>query len=98
MADGTGVRAGSVAMNRHPLGTRIYVPRGFFGRKRFVVRDRIGWGSELDFWAPNCGMSGAWGRRHVEYRIGWPRVRGRIIRVRSYLGQAREPRELLHGE
>lgn len=70
MANGQRVRAGSVAMNRHPLGTRIrLVGQTFGGRRYFVVRDRIGWGSELDFWSPSCAASFAWGRRAVRYRV-----------------------------
>ncbi len=70
MADGSYVRAGSVAMNRHPLGTRIVlVGQTFRGRRRFVVRDRIGHGSELDFWSPSCAASIRWGRKTVRYRI-----------------------------
>jgi hypothetical protein len=73
MADGTPTRPGSVAMNVHPLGTRIrLIDRLFMGRREFVVRDRIGSGSQLDFWAPDCGTSLWWGRRLVRYRvIGW---------------------------
>lgn len=73
MADGTGVRAGSAASNRHPLGTRITLDRpGPGGRRRWTVRDRIGSGSELDLWVPRCGQATAWGRRIVTYAVGWP--------------------------
>lgn len=72
MADGTKVRRGSVAMNRHPLGTRITIKgHGPDGRTRYTVRDRIGSGSELDFWVRSCGTARGWGRRHVNYRLGW---------------------------
>jgi 3D (Asp-Asp-Asp) domain-containing protein len=81
MADGTGVRAGSVAHNGYPLGTRITVSPPFYGRRRFTVRDRIGWGTSLDFWTPSCGTALAWGRRVVRVRRGWgyPRVNRRLI-------------------
>lgn len=71
MADGTHVRSGSVASNRHPLGTRIQLVGAptFFGRRDFTVRDRIGWGSDLDFWTPSCSGALAWGRRTVRYRL-----------------------------
>lgn len=70
MADGSTVRAGSVAMNRHPLGTRIrLVGTTFNGRRRFTVRDRIGHGSELDFWTASCSTAIRWGRRTVRYRL-----------------------------
>lgn len=72
MADGSPVRAGSVAHNGYPLGTRITVSPSFYGQRRFVVRDRIGWGTELDFWTPSCATAYAWGRRVVTVRVGWP--------------------------
>lgn len=83
MADGTFVRAGSAASNRHPLGTRIYV-RGPGGRKKWTIRDRIGHGSELDFWVPTCSAAFAWGRRSVAYRMGWGRITStwRLVRVK----------------
>lgn len=72
MADGSSVRAGSVAHNGYPLGTRITVDPAFFGRRRFVVRDRIGWGTQLDFWTNSCAAARNWGRRRVRVRRGWP--------------------------
>ena len=72
MADGSAVRAGSVAHNGYPLGTRITVSPPFYGRRRFVVRDRIGYGTELDFWVGSCAAARAWGRRSVSVRRGWP--------------------------
>ena len=73
MADGSYVRAGSVAHNGYPLGTRVTVSPAFYGRRRFVVRDRIGWGTELDFWTGSCATALAWGRRTVFVRRGWRR-------------------------
>jgi 3D (Asp-Asp-Asp) domain-containing protein len=83
MADGTGVRAGSVAHNGYPLGTRLTITPSPTGQRRFVVRDRIGWGTELDFWLPSCGQAIAWGRRHVRVRVGWHRhrLRGTVKRI-----------------
>lgn len=70
MADGSQTRAGSVAMNSLPLGSKIrLVGRRFFGRRTFVVRDRIGYGSQLDFWAPSCSQSRQWGRRTVRFKV-----------------------------
>lgn len=87
MANGNGVHWGAVASNRHPLGTRIYLTgTSFFGMRRFVVEDRIGSGSELDFWASSCSTSLAWGRRYVTYRIGWPKPKvrwGRLVTHRT---------------
>lgn len=68
MADGTPVRAGSVASNQYPLGTHLIVSHSPTGRHHFVVRDRIGWGTELDFWVPTCSQAYAWGRRTVRIR------------------------------
>jgi len=73
MADGTYVRWGSVAMNRHPLGTLIWLTRPVNGRRYFRVRDRIGYGSELDIWMPSCSDARRYGRRVRYYRV----VRGR---------------------
>lgn len=79
MADGTHVRPGSVAMNTLPLGTRIYVPAGGpDGLKKYTVRDRIGAYSQLDFWVADCGLAIQWGRRYVEYFVGWPKSRGKV--------------------
>jgi 3D (Asp-Asp-Asp) domain-containing protein len=74
MADGTWTRAGSVAHNGYPLGTKLWITPSPDGRRRFVVRDRIGWGTELDFWTPSCGSAVAWGRRGVRVTVGWPKV------------------------
>jgi 3D (Asp-Asp-Asp) domain-containing protein len=81
MADGTYTRPGSVASNRHPLGTRLWV-RGPGGRWRWVVRDRIGHSSELDFWQPTCGRAFGWGRRTVTVKVGWPRKHCHLHRHR----------------
>lgn len=77
MADGTGVRAGSVAHNGYRLGTHLTISPSPTGGRRFVVRDRIGWGSELDFWLPSCAAAIAWGRRRVVVRLGWESLRAR---------------------
>lgn len=85
MADGTYTRAGSAAHNGYPLGTRIRVSPPVFGRRRWTVRDRIGWGTSVDFWAPSCGLSWAFGRRVIRVAKGWPQrlyVR-RKVRLRT---------------
>lgn len=70
MADGTYTRAGSVAMNTLPLGSKIrLVGVSFNGRRTFTVRDRIGWGSQLDLWTPSCGQARQWGRRNVRFVV-----------------------------
>lgn len=71
MADGSQTRAHSVAMNNLPLGTeiRLVKPKEFYGQRRFWVRDRIGSGSELDFWSSDCSRSQRWGRKDVKIRV-----------------------------
>ena len=71
MADGSHVRSGSVAQNSYSLGTHLEITPSPTGRRRFTVRDRIGWGTELDFWLPSCRAAMAWGRRTVRIRVGW---------------------------
>jgi hypothetical protein len=81
MADGSGVRWGSVASNRFPLGTVLEVDPAPAGRRRWIVRDRIGWGTQLDFWAPTCGSASQWGRRTVRIRR-WhrrPHLQGTVL-------------------
>lgn len=77
MADGTWTRAGSIAHNGYALGTRLTIWPSPDGRRRFVVRDRIGWGTPLDFWTPSCASAIAWGRRTVHVRLGWARLGAR---------------------
>lgn len=80
MADGSYTRAGSVAHNGYALGTRLTV-----NGRRYVVRDRIGWGSELDIWMPSCAAAVVFGRRVVKVRRGWWERRGRARRPRKHL-------------
>jgi 3D (Asp-Asp-Asp) domain-containing protein len=68
MADGTGVRWGSVASNQYPLGTVLEVAPAPAGRRRWTVRDRIGWGTQLDFWNGSCTSARGWGRHTVRIR------------------------------
>jgi 3D (Asp-Asp-Asp) domain-containing protein len=71
MADGTHTRRGSLAHNGYPLGTRVWVQPAVFGRHRYTVRDRIGWGSDADFWTPSCSGAIGFGRRAVRITVGW---------------------------
>ncbi len=71
MADGTFVRQGSVASNEYKLGTKLTIRRSPSGRRHFVVRDRIGYGSRLDIWTPSCTAAIRWGRRMVSVRVSW---------------------------
>jgi hypothetical protein len=62
---------GGVANNFLPLGTRIRLDRPVRGRRDFVVLDRIGSGSELDFFlGTGCD---AYGRQVRGFRV----LRGR---------------------
>jgi|ERR1700684_15295 len=54
---------GEVASNIYPLGTRLAVSPPVWGRTRFVVLDRIGSGSQLDFFTSSCSQAIAFGRR-----------------------------------
>lgn len=72
MADGTYTRAGSLANNELALGTRVYVSPPVMGRRRWVVRDRIGYGTRWDFWSASCAAAVAFGRKEVSVRLGWP--------------------------
>lgn len=69
MANGMYTTLGSVAMNGVRFGTRIRVNRSPTGLKMHVVRDRIGWGSQLDFWVPSCAAARVWGRRTVRLQF-----------------------------
>jgi 3D (Asp-Asp-Asp) domain-containing protein len=71
MADGTHTRSGSVANNSYRLGTRIRVSPPVFGIRRWIVRDRIGWGTTWDFWTPSCWQARQFGRRNIRITIGW---------------------------
>jgi 3D (Asp-Asp-Asp) domain-containing protein len=83
MADGSYTREASIAHNGFPLGTRVTVAPPFHGRRRFVVRDRIGWGTSLDFWTPSCASAFQWGRRVVRVRRGWSYTVGVVRRMRA---------------
>ena len=66
MASGERAHVGAVASNRYPLGTRLWLDRSPWGAREFVVRDRIGHGSELDIAMPgDCRGAKRWGRRVV---------------------------------
>jgi 3D (Asp-Asp-Asp) domain-containing protein len=70
MADGTPAEQGAVASNAHPLGTVLEASDSPWGPGTFVVRDRIGWGSQLDFAIPgDCALARRWGRRRVSVAV-----------------------------
>jgi 3D (Asp-Asp-Asp) domain-containing protein len=69
-ADGSQTRPGIVASNLYRLGTRLRVSRSPYGRWRvFVVRDRVGHSSQLDFYVASCARAIHWGRRTVHVRV-----------------------------
>lgn len=85
MADGTRTRPGSVAHNGYPFGTKLTIWPSPTGRRRFTVRDRIGHGTELDFWVADCHQAIQWGRRVVHVREGWFRLRATVkVKPRRY--------------
>lgn len=71
MADGSWTRTGSLAHNGFALGARVWATPAVFGRHRWTVRDRIGWGSEADFWSSSCIRARTFGRRGVTLTRGW---------------------------
>lgn len=85
MADGSHVRFGSVAMNALPLGTRITLRPGMYGRRRFTVRDRYGWGTQLDIWTPSCSDASRYGHRPQRVRVGWFHRVGRVVHTRTHI-------------
>lgn len=62
-ASGGPVYLGEVANNFLAFGTRIRLDRPVWGRRFFRVEDRIGWGSQLDFYNPSESACNAYGRR-----------------------------------
>jgi 3D (Asp-Asp-Asp) domain-containing protein len=68
-ASGRQTFVGEVANNSLPLGTRIRLDRPVFGRREFVVLDRIGSGSELDIYEPSEATCLDYGRREIGFRV-----------------------------
>lgn len=72
-ANGNPPKVGIVAMNGVAFGTRIRVTGkqpGPYGRRDFIVDDRIGGGSVLDFYVRDCHYAThRWGRKTVTYRF-----------------------------
>jgi 3D (Asp-Asp-Asp) domain-containing protein len=61
MANGQAPYVGAAAGNRWHFGTVLLVP----GRGEVVVKDRIGYGSDLDLYMSSCAEAEAWGRRSL---------------------------------
>jgi len=68
-ASGAAVSVGIVAMNELPLGTVVRIVSGPFAGAVETVMDRIGWGSELDFWLPSCWEARQYGRQWIEIEV-----------------------------
>ena len=68
-ASGQAPFVGEVAANLYPLGTRLRVSPPVWGRTRFVVLDRIGSGSQLDFYNSSCSTALTFGRRVEQVHV-----------------------------
>jgi hypothetical protein len=58
-----------VAQNTLPFGTRIVLDHPAFGRRDFVVEDRIGYGSQLGIYNPSEAACIGYGRRTIGFRV-----------------------------
>lgn len=70
MADGQQTYLGAVAGNIWPLGTVLTVLSGSHAGEQVTVADRIGWGSELDFFTWSCHAAVEYGREQIEVQAG----------------------------
>jgi 3D (Asp-Asp-Asp) domain-containing protein len=68
-ASGGPVFIGEVANDFLPLGTHIVLDHPVFGRGEFVVEDRIGSGSELDFYNPSESVCLEYGRERIGFSV-----------------------------
>ena len=64
-ASGEMTRVGIVAGNIWPLGTDLKILDGPHSGQTVQVLDRIGWGSQLDFFTWSCRGAWNYGRRQV---------------------------------
>lgn len=74
MADGSYTRPRSAASNQLRLGTKIRLVgkiTGPEGMRKYVIRDRIGYGTELDLWVDSCHTASTFGRRTVHFKMEW---------------------------
>lgn len=72
-ASGLDAAVGIVAANAWPLGTSLIVSDSPWGPSTFLVADRIGHGSSLDFAMPgDCAGAIRWGRRTVSVAVAGP--------------------------
>ena len=68
-ASGRRVFVGEVASNELALGTRIRLDHMVFGRRDYVVLDRIGWGTQLDIYNPSNAACTIYGRRQIGFVV-----------------------------
>lgn len=68
-ASGLFTTFGEVASNTLAFGTRILLTRPVFGRSEYVVEDRIGWGTELDFYNSSAAACVQFGREEVTFSV-----------------------------
>ena len=68
-ASGEHVYLGEVAQNTLPFGTRIVLDHAVFGRRDFTIEDRIGSGSQLDFYNPSEAVCFQYGRQRIGFRV-----------------------------
>ncbi len=69
MASGRETFDGAVAGNRWPLGTWLFVLSGSHKGETVQVLDRIGWGSQLDFFTRSCKRAWQYGRQQIKVEI-----------------------------
>jgi 3D (Asp-Asp-Asp) domain-containing protein len=68
-ASGRAPFLGEVAVNLYPFGTRLSVSPPVWGRTRFVVEDRIGAFSQIDFYNSSCQAALDFGRRVEQVHV-----------------------------
>ena len=52
-----------------PLGTRLKILSGEHAGETVTVEDRIGWGSQLDFFDPSCHDAIEYGREQISVQM-----------------------------
>ena len=69
MANGQQTYVGAAAGNMWPLGTRLDILSGEHQGITVTVADRIGWGSQLDFFTWSCSKAWQYGREQIEVEV-----------------------------
>lgn len=68
-ASGQETRVGIVAGNMWPLGTQLRILDGTHSGQVVQVEDRIGWGSQLDFFVWSCKQAWEYGRQQILVQV-----------------------------